>query len=831
MTSAKEDSIKTSPAKRENLWKQDVIIGVVSALFLGIIVWMADPNSSMESKSPEAGSSSKNSYYNLLVQGFSEGHLYLKRDAPPALARLANPYDPTANRPYITDVGDMSYYHGHLYLYFGVTPALVLLWPYHALTGDYLSDRSAVAIFFAAGFAVAVALMCAVRRRYFAEVNIWMLIASMLTFGLVLNSKHDEDFNHIPITSGFAFTMLALAAIWCALHSFQKRRVFWMLLASLAYGLAVGSRPSLLFGVLVLLSPVARAWGEAAGPRERWRTGPLFAAAVGPVMLAGFGLMLYNDLRFGNPFDFGFRYQMTAAYEPITGIQFSPGYFWFNFRYYFLEPFGWSGHFPFLQSVQLPPAPAGFYPGVTDACGGIFTNHPLVLFAFAAPLAWASRPATASPLRWFVAAVFWLFAACAVTLCLFINAALRFEMDFLPCLLLLSVIGFLSLARVAWHSRHYVKLAYWGWCLLIGYSVAFCALSNIESHARADCATGKSFYYDGRLNDALAQYQKAESLWPDCPDAHYGFANILMKTGHWDDAIAEYQKVLAIQPDYAMADNNLGYTLIQSGRPGEAIVYFQRALKFEQDFKDRAYVWYYLGYANQLDGKTAEAADDYQKALALWPDCVEAHRAMGNILVGRGDMPGGIAEYQKALALRPDDTEANNNLGFTLIRLGRVGEAIVCFQKALEFEPGDPARARAYYNLGYACQLDGKISSAADNYQKALELQPQFLPALISLAWIQATWPDVSLRHGSQAVVLMEKANQLSGGNNPGVLRTLAAAYAEAGRFDDAIATAQKAIALAQQNGDTNLVKQNEEPLGFYLKHQPYHQGQTSEGH
>jgi tetratricopeptide (TPR) repeat protein len=140
-------------------------------------------------------------------------------------------------------------------------------------------------------------------------------------------------------------------------------------------------------------------------------------------------------------------------------------------------------------------------------------------------------------------------------------------------------------------------------------------------------------------------------------------------------------------------------------------------------------------------------------------------------------------------------------------------------------------RARAYYNLGYALQQNGRAAEAADCYQKAIQLQPQFIQAQISLAWILATCPAASLRNGSQAVALMEKANQLSSGKDPKVLRTLAAAYAEAGQFDDAIATAQKAIALARQNGETNVLEKNAEFLNFYLKHQPYHQGRASAGH
>ena len=116
------------------------------------------------------------------------------------------------------------------------------------------------------------------------------------------------------MSCGFAFTMLALAAIWCALHE-PKRQVLWLLLASLAYGLAIGSRPSLLFGIIILLMPVAQAWRAATEPGSRRRVGLLLVAAVGPVMLIGLGLMLYNTLRFDNPFEFGWHYQLTGSYQ------------------------------------------------------------------------------------------------------------------------------------------------------------------------------------------------------------------------------------------------------------------------------------------------------------------------------------------------------------------------------------------------------------------------------------------------------------------------------------------------------------------------------------
>ena len=234
---------------------------------------------SLELESPRA----EDSYYNLLVQGFRAGQLNVKREAPPGLTQLADPYDPAINASYVWDMRylsyEMSYYRGKLYLYFGVTPALVLFWPYAALTGHYLLHKNAVVIFYALGFLVAAGLLRAVWRRYFPEASVWVAAAGILALGLatgILEVLSRCDVYEVAISCGFAFTMLALAAIWRALHE-PKRKVLWLLMASLAYGLAIGARPSLLFGVIILLMPVAQAWRAATGPSSRRRIELLFS--------------------------------------------------------------------------------------------------------------------------------------------------------------------------------------------------------------------------------------------------------------------------------------------------------------------------------------------------------------------------------------------------------------------------------------------------------------------------------------------------------------------------------------------------------------------------
>ena len=134
----------------------------------------------------------------------------------------------------------------------------------------------------------------------------------------------------------------------------------------------------------------------------------LLAAAVGPILLVGLGLMVYNFLRFDSPFEFGWHYQLTGTVKQTATQQFSLRFLWVNLRYYFLEPVRWSGHFPFVKTVVLPSSWPSGYIGTAESYGGIIlSNCPLVGLVLAAPLAWRGRSREeGSVLRWFVAAVF-----------------------------------------------------------------------------------------------------------------------------------------------------------------------------------------------------------------------------------------------------------------------------------------------------------------------------------------------------------------------------------------------------------------------------------------
>jgi len=482
----------------------------VCALVIGIYAYMSQSPiwEPWESWSPGAA----NAPYNLLVQGFRAGQLSLKLDVPPAMVQLANPYDPTANDLYRETpykFHDLSYYQGRLYLYFGVAPAVLLFWPFAAVTGHYLLHREAVLIFCTIGFLVSTGLLRALWRRYFAEVSVGVVAACAVALGLASGTPALLSWAgvyEVPISCGYMLTMLALVAIWCALHE-PERNCRWLAAASAAYGLAVASRPSFLFGAVMLLVPVAHAW------REGKRMAVPLLAAVGPIGLIGLGLMLYNARRFDNPLEFGLHYQLTAM-ELVSRQFFGWQYLWFNFRVYFLEPARWGGRLPFVHNIAVPPRPAGYWEVASPF--GVLTTIPLVWLALAAPLAWRNRLGQAdSGLRWFVSAVALLFGLCALTVCLFLSSAFRYEVDFLPTLVLLAVVGILGCERVLVDRPAWRRGARLGWGLLLGFSAAFNLLVTLEYYSYTQNERGMALRDAGKLAEAAAHFERAVRLKPD----------------------------------------------------------------------------------------------------------------------------------------------------------------------------------------------------------------------------------------------------------------------------------------------------------------------------
>jgi tetratricopeptide (TPR) repeat protein len=242
------------------------------------------------------------------------------------------------------------------------------------------------------------------------------------------------------------------------------------------------------------------------------------------------------------------------------------------------------------------------------------------------------------------------------------------------------------------------------------------------------------------------------------------------------------------------------------------------ALKLKPDFEEAACN---LGAAMANEGKWVEAAAWYGKAIQLNHDFAPAHYGLGLIFRQQGKLTEAVTSLSTVLRIDPSHAGAHDQLGMFLAGQGNLQEAVKHFESALRVRPADPA---LHCHLAGALNAQGKTPEAIADYRRALELNPESSEALNNLAWILAAHPEPGFRDGPEAVRLAEHACQLTQNHEAVLVGTLAAAYAESGRFSDAVATAEKARELAAGAGQTNVAQKNLEMLELYRAKKAYHE-------
>ncbi|TAL02253.1 MAG: tetratricopeptide repeat protein [Verrucomicrobia bacterium] len=180
--------------------------------------------------------------------------------------------------------------------------------------------------------------------------------------------------------------------------------------------------------------------------------------------------------------------------------------------------------------------------------------------------------------------------------------------------------------------------------------------------------------------------------------------------------------------------------------------------------------------------------------------------------------------FRRALAVTRDNPIAHFSLGKALDDTKRFAEAIPELEAALKIAPG---YAKAHGELALAHEAQGDVAAAIQQYEMALAADPNLPEALNNLAWLRATSADAGLRDGAEAARLAERACALTGYEKTILIGTLAAAYAEAGRFEEAIVTAQRAIAHAELWKESELAARNRELLELYRSHRAFHETET----
>ncbi|MGA2279712.1 MAG: tetratricopeptide repeat protein [Verrucomicrobiota bacterium] len=398
--------------------------------------------------------------------------------------------------------------------------------------------------------------------------------------------------------------------------------------------------------------------------------------------------------------------------------------------------------------------------------------------------------------------------------------------NYLPFWQVAGAVGLLlAISGAVWAFRQTRPWLMVGWLWYLGMMVPVIGMVQISYYAHADRYT-----YLPQIGLYLLLTWAAADLcagWRHRRVVLGGGATVILvalifcarvQTSCWRNSESLWTHTLACTSDNFIAHNNLGIALIPKDQVDEAIVHYQKALQIKPDYAE---AHNNLGNALLKKGSVDEAITQYQKALQINPNYAEAHHNLGSALLQKGSVDEAIVHYQKALQINSGFAEAHVNLGNALLQKGSVDEAIVHCQTALQIKPGF---AEAHVNLGNALRQKGSVDEAIVHYQKALQIKPDYVEVLNNLAWLLATCPDAHIRDGVRAVKYAGRACELTHYGVTLLVGTLAAAYAEAGRYDDAIATAQKACALATAAGEQDLLEKNQELLALYRAHQPYHE-------
>ena len=356
--------------------------------------------------------------------------------------------------------------------------------------------------------------------------------------------------------------------------------------------------------------------------------------------------------------------------------------------------------------------------------------------------------------------------------------------------------------------------------------------------------------------EALASWARRDkqrlSFDPDYKRLLLTVGNELSKGGDHAGAEAMFRAALHQDPQYAVAHRNLGSTLLRLGRATEALASFRQAVSREPEI---AVHQLNLGATLARMGRFEEAAIALHAAVALDPEDPEGHRNLGVVLEKQGEVAEAVAAYESYLALK-EDLVVRRTLGLLLARLGRLEEALAHLDAVGGRKPNDPAilcelgrvyvalgrfdegleiyaRARAvapnhadaHHLTGDASLRRGDVGGAITAYRRALQLQPQRISVANNLAWILATSTDATLRDGAEAVRWAEHAAKLRGRKHIDVLDALGAAYAEVGRFEEAVQAAREAVTLLRVEGASKRLSDVEQRLQRYEAGQAYHGG------
>ena len=320
-------------------------------------------------------------FYRDLAHALAAGHTYMDTVPSEELLAMEDPYDPVARLeqgvPFLLDY---AFYQGKYYVYFGIVPCLLFYLPFYLIFGVDVPGWCVLSMLLwlvCLGMALLLYRMC---RRYRPGIPqagfllLWVAMVSVLSLPQVMGDANNYA---IPILAGNVFFLFAMTGYDIAREQQEqgKNGCKMLVAASLGMALVAGCRPQMILGAVMALPALKSLLitGEEDKKRIEWKR---CICVVLPYLITAVGLMVYNAVRFGNPFEFGTRYNLTFAYvnqsgfnaeTPVAGLY-----------YYLFRPVQLSTICPYFVRSNMDwsnPGMLANHPSV----GGMFWLYPVLL--------------------------------------------------------------------------------------------------------------------------------------------------------------------------------------------------------------------------------------------------------------------------------------------------------------------------------------------------------------------------------------------------------------------------------------------------------------------
>ena len=346
-----------------------------------------------------------------------------------------------------------------------------------------------------------------------------------------------------------------------------------------------------------------------------------------------------------------------------------------------------------------------------------------------------------------------------------------------------SVFALVAVSYVAFRERLRAPWLIVGWLWFLGTLVPVIGLVQVGNQAMADRYT--YIPYIGLFIMLAWSVDSGVRRWPALTRLLLDTVAVLLigcvcltsiQLSYWHDSIRLFSHALAVTRSNGFCERNLSYALSAAGRGREAIPH-------------------------------------YEAVLRLAPGDLKVRYNLGQELLSAGQPAAAAAQFSEALKAQPESDKLHNSLGIALSQQGKPGSAAAEFEKAIQLNPQFP-----WPRLNYAVVLQeqGLAGAAVTNYQHALAMQPDWTEALDKLAFLLATCPDAPWHDPAKAIALSTRANELTQRKSPDLLDTLSVAYAAAGEFSNAVATAELALKQAKSAGSQPLAAKLQTEIESY---------------